>query len=62
MFPSAIPYINQSLSTIQIPTHNRWSQESAHGFAEQASDAFEQAAQAIEDIQAFIEDRKASRD
>lgn len=60
MFPSAIPYINKSLHSIQIPTHNNWSRDSAHGYMEQASDAFETAAVAIEDIQAFVEDRKVN--
>ncbi len=59
MFPSAMPYINQSLHTIQIPTHNKWSKDEMHGYIEQAGEAFETAAQAVEDIQDFVEERKA---
>lgn len=58
MFPSAMPYINQVLAEVQIPTHVSWSRESMHEYVDSISEKLGEAEEAIQDIQALIQDKQ----
>ena len=58
MFPSAMPYVNQVGSKVQIPTHNNWSSEAFSEYADEFHDKMDEASQAVEDIRAFIDEKK----
>ena len=37
VFPSAVPYINQAMRKVQIPTHNYWSKEAVERYVDNAA-------------------------
>jgi hypothetical protein len=58
VFPSAIPYVNEAVRKVQIPTHNTWSKAAVERYVENASSYFEQAKDAVEDIKELVNDNR----
>ena len=58
MFPSAVPYLNEAITKIQIPTHNRWSRESVSSLVENATDYLDEAKDAVQDIKDLVNDNR----
>lgn len=57
VFPEFVPYINEALDKVQIPTHNQWSRESLHQYVDQFSNFVEEAHATVTDFKEEIQDR-----
>ncbi len=59
LLPQAVPFVNETLAKIQIPTHDTWSREKIHEYAYTAETTVEKVTVAVKGFQDFIEDRKS---
>ena len=58
VFPSAVPYINQAMRKVQIPTHNYWSKEAVERYVDNAASYIEEAKGAVDDIKELVNDNR----